>query len=194
MKRRLDLGASLVAGAPVLLLDEPTTGLDPRARLDLWAYLRELVQEGTSVLLTTQYLEEADQMADEIVVIDRGTVIASGTPTELKQRVGGEVVEATFTTPEDTRRAAELLGPVGADVPHTDLETNVVSVSVHHGAVSLIDAAKRLDEAGLEVVDLALRRPSLDDAFLALTGHATAQGGPAASGGAEPVITEGARS
>jgi ABC-2 type transport system ATP-binding protein len=180
MKRRLDLGASLVANPPVLLLDEPTTGLDPRGRIELWAYLRQLVDEGTSLLLTTQYLEEADQMADEIVVIDHGVVIASGTSTELKQRVGGEVLEVTLLDTADIARAADALAPLGTDAPHTDEETKAVSVAVNGGAERLIEAAKRLDEATVGVADLALRRPSLDDAFLALTGHAAEE--PATDG------------
>jgi ABC-2 type transport system ATP-binding protein len=171
MKRRLDLGAALVSSPPVLVLDEPTTGLDPRARIDLWDYLRDLIGEGRSLLLTTQYLEEADQMADEIVVIDHGRVIAGGTPSELKARVGGEVVELTVEDAVDLERAAAVLAPVGADAPHTEAETATITLTVHGGASSLIDAAKRLDDSGIRVADLGLRRPSLDDVFLALTGR-----------------------
>jgi ABC-2 type transport system ATP-binding protein len=175
MRRRLDLGASLVANPPVLLLDEPTTGLDPRGRLELWAYLRELVKEGTSVLLTTQYLEEADQMAQQVVVIDHGGVIAEGTPVELKERLGGAVLAVTVL--DDTRLDAALtaLEGVGTDSPQVDRTLGTITIPVKAGADSLMDGARRLDDAGIQVVDLAIRRPSLDDVFLSLTGHTTDQ-------------------
>ena len=173
MQRRLDLAASLVGQPQVLFLDEPTTGLDPRSRLGMWDIIRSLVAAGTTTLLTTQYLDEADELADEIVVIDRGLVIASGTAEELKGRVGGDVVE--FTVP-DRRRVADAvaaIAQVGNGEPHVDTETGVVSLGVGGGGSdALIQAVRGLDGAGVETRGLALRRPSLDDVFLALTGHA----------------------
>jgi len=173
MQRRLDLAASLVGQPQVLFLDEPTTGLDPRSRLGMWDIIRSLVAGGTTTLLTTQYLDEADELADEIVVIDRGLVIASGTAEELKGRVGGDVVE--FTVP-DRRRVADAvaaIAQVGRGEPHFDTETGVVSVGVGGGgSEALIQVVRGLDGAGVETHGLALRRPSLDDVFLALTGHA----------------------
>ena len=173
MRRRLDLGASLVARPPVLLLDEPTTGLDPRGRIELWAYLRELIREGTSLLLTTQYLEEADQMASEIVVIDHGAVIAKGTPVELKARLGGDVIDVTVADRANLNAALHALEGLGQEAPQVDDSLGRITLPVRSGAEDLIDAVKRLDEAGIELADLSLRRPSLDDVFLALTGHAT---------------------
>jgi ABC-2 type transport system ATP-binding protein len=175
MRRRLDLGASLVANPPVLLLDEPTTGLDPRGRLELWAYLRELVKEGTSVLLTTQYLEEADQMAQQVVVIDHGGVIAEGTPVELKERLGGAVLAVTVVDDTQLDAALKALEGVGSDSPQIDRTLGTITFPVKAGPASLMDGAKRLDDAGIQVVDLAIRRPSLDDVFLSLTGHTADQ-------------------
>jgi ABC-2 type transport system ATP-binding protein len=172
MRRRIDLGAGLVAHPRVLLLDEPTTGLDPANRMDLWAYLRELVNEGATILLTTQYLEEADQLASEVVVIDHGDIIASGTPTELKQRLAGDVLDITVDDRE-LDRVSTLLADVGSEPPSIDRGTRRVSVAVGGGATSLVDAVRRLDEQQIRVVDITLRRPSLDDVFLALTGHTT---------------------
>ena len=171
MQRRLDLAASLVGKPRVLFLDEPTTGLDPRSRLGMWDIIRSLVADGTTILLTTQYLDEADELADEIVVIDHGLVIAAGTAEELKGRAGGDVVE--FTVPdrsriEDAVKAVSALGD-----PHSDLETGVVNVPVGgRGSDALVDAVRALDGAGVATRGLALRRPSLDDVFLTLTGHA----------------------
>ncbi|HEY2489566.1 MAG TPA: ATP-binding cassette domain-containing protein [Streptosporangiaceae bacterium] len=173
MQRRLDLAASLVGDPRVLFLDEPTTGLDPRSRLAMWDTIRSLAARGTTLLLTTQYLDEADELADEIVVIDHGQVIAAGTSEELKGRVGGDVVE--FTVPDRSRLADAVaaITPVGEGEPHVDKETGVVSEGVgSRGSDALIDAVRRLDGAGVEIRGLALRRPSLDDVFLALTGHA----------------------
>jgi ABC-2 type transport system ATP-binding protein len=176
MRRRLDLGASLVANPPVLLLDEPTTGLDPRGRLELWAYLRELIKEGTSVLLTTQYLEEADQMAQQVVVIDHGGVIAEGTPVELKERLGGAVLAVSVVDDTQLDAALTALDGVGTgDAPQVDRTLGTIAFPVKAGADSLLDGAKRLDAAGIKVVDLAIRRPSLDDVFLSLTGHTAAE-------------------
>jgi ABC-2 type transport system ATP-binding protein len=173
MQRRLDLAASLVGQPRVLFLDEPTTGLDPRSRLGMWDIIRSLAAGGTTLLLTTQYLDEADELADEIVVIDHGLVIAAGTAEELKGRVGGDVVE--FTVP-DRRRSADAVAAVvkiGEGEPHADQETGVIYVGVGgRGSDALIEAVRSLDTAGIETHDLRLRRPSLDDVFLALTGHA----------------------
>jgi ABC-2 type transport system ATP-binding protein len=173
MQRRLDLAASLVGHPQVLFLDEPTTGLDPRSRLGMWDIIRSLVARGTTLLLTTQYLDEADELADEIVVIDHGQVIAAGTAEELKGRVGGDVLE--FTVPDRARLddAAAAIATIGEGEPHVDKETGVISVGVGgQGSDALIDAVRGLDAAGVQTHGLALRRPSLDDVFLALTGHA----------------------
>src|SRR5437868_5722426 len=173
MQRRLDLAASLTGQPKVLFLDEPTTGLDPRSRLAMWDTIRSLAAGGTTLLLTTQYLDEADELADEIVVIDHGVVIAAGTAEELKSRVGGDVLE--FTVPDRSRLgdAVVAITTVGEGEPHVDKETGVVSEGVgSRGSDALIEAVRRLDSAGLEIRGLALRRPSLDDVFLALTGHA----------------------
>jgi len=173
MQRRLDLAASLVGHPQVLFLDEPTTGLDPRSRLGMWDIIRSLVARGTTLLLTTQYLDEADELADEIVVIDHGQVIAAGTAEELKGRVGGDVLE--FTVPDRNRLddAAAAIATIGEGEPHVDKETGVISVGVGgQGSDALIDAVRGLDAAGVQTHGLALRRPSLDDVFLALTGHA----------------------
>jgi ABC-2 type transport system ATP-binding protein len=173
MQRRLDLAASLVGQPKVLFLDEPTTGLDPRSRLGMWEIIRSLVADGTTLLLTTQYLDEADELANEIVVIDHGLVIAAGTSEELKGRVGGDVIE--FTVPDRGRigDAVAAIGAIGEGDPHADKETGVVSIGVGgRGSDALIDAVRSLDAVGVEVHGLALRRPSLDDVFLALTGHA----------------------
>jgi ABC-2 type transport system ATP-binding protein len=173
MQRRLDLAASLVGQPQVLFLDEPTSGLDPRSRLGMWDIIRSLVAGGTTLLLTTQYLDEADELADEIVVIDHGLVIAAGTAEELKGRVGGDVLE--FTVPDRTRvgDAVAAIKQVGDGEPHVDEETGVINVGVgSRGSEALIDAVRGLDGAGVQTRGLALRRPSLDDVFLALTGHA----------------------
>jgi ABC-2 type transport system ATP-binding protein len=176
MRRRIDLGAGLVARPRVLLLDEPTTGLDPANRMDLWAYLRDLVNDGATILLTTQYLEEADQLASEVVVIDHGEIIASGTPTELKQRLAGDVLDVTVED-EELDRVSALLGGVGSEPPTIDRGTRRVSMPVGSGAASLVDAVRRLDEQQIRVVDITVRRPSLDDVFFALTGHTTTSNG-----------------
>jgi ABC-2 type transport system ATP-binding protein len=183
MQRRLDLAASLVGHPKVLFLDEPTTGLDPRSRLGMWAIIRSLVAGGTTLLLTTQYLDEADELADEIVVIDHGLVIAAGTAEQLKDRVGGDVLE--FTVPDRTRLtdAATAIAKIGESEPHVDEETGVISVGVGgRGSEALIEAVRGLDGAGVETRGLALRRPSLDDVFLALTGHAAEENGQADGG------------
>ncbi len=172
MRRRLDLAASLVGRPQFLYLDEPTTGLDPRSRLDLWDMIRTLVAEGTTVLLTTQYLDEADRLADEIVVVDRGRVIAAGTPQQLKARVGRQVLEASPADPAHLPATEHILAAFadGDDGAHTDGQ--VVTVTVRDRA-ALGGAIRRLDEEGIAVDDLSLRRPSLDEVFLAITGRPT---------------------
>jgi ABC-2 type transport system ATP-binding protein len=170
MRRRLDLAAALVANPPVLFLDEPTTGLDPRSRLQLWETIEGLVAEGTTVLLTTQNLDEADRLAGEIAVIDQGRVIAGGTPDELKDRVGGERLEIRLDDPARAEVATRALAPL-ADEPPT-IAGDLVTVGVRRRSGAIVEAVRRLDEAGVGVADIALRRPTLDDVFLALTGHA----------------------
>jgi oleandomycin transport system ATP-binding protein len=172
MRRRLDLGASLVGRPPFLYLDEPTTGLDPRSRLTLWDMIRNLVAQGTTVLLTTQYLDEADRLANEIVVIDHGKVIASGTPLALKTQIGDQILEARPADPSQLERAREVLVDLaGKDEPvHSDAQ--LVAIRVEDRSI-LSKAIVALEEAGIEVDDLSLRRPSLDEVFLALTGHMT---------------------
>jgi ABC-2 type transport system ATP-binding protein len=173
MTRRLDLAASLVGDPKVLFLDEPTTGLDPRSRLGMWDIIRSLVEGGSTLLLTTQYLDEADELANEIVVIDHGLVIASGTAEELKSRVGGDVLEFTVPDRSQIAEAVAAVAPVGESEPKADKETGVVSVGVGgRGSDALIEAVRGLDSVGVRTQGLALRRPSLDDVFLALTGHA----------------------
>ncbi|MEA2264468.1 MAG: type transport system ATP-binding protein [Solirubrobacteraceae bacterium] len=170
MRRRLDLGAALVARPPVLFLDEPTTGLDPRSRLSLWETIEELVAEGRTVLLTTQYLDEADRLADKIAVIDQGRVIAEGTPDELKDRVGGERLEVRLADPAEVPAAMVALAPLSDEAPSAEAAT--VKLSVRRRPGVMVEAVRRLDAAGVHGVDdLALRRPTLDDVFLALTGH-----------------------
>jgi len=178
MRRRLDLAASLVGRPAVLFLDEPTTGLDPQSRNALWEVVRDLVSDGTTILLTTQYLEEADQLADDIVVIDGGRVIARGTPAELKDSVGGEVLAMQLGDAGDVGALAAL-GPLAAEA-RVEASTIVVAVGADKGVLTA--AARRLDEAGIALVDLGTRRPSLDDVFLGLTGH-TAEGGEAGNAG-----------
>ncbi|MCO6006696.1 ATP-binding cassette domain-containing protein [Actinoallomurus purpureus] len=172
MRRRLDLAASLVARPQVIFLDEPTTGLDPRSRLGMWDVIRELVREGSTLLLTTQYLEEADALADDIAIIDRGKVIANGTADELKAQVGGERVELTVADRSELAKAAGALRRVAAAEPVVDEDSHLVTVQVTGGTRALVEVVRELDTAGVEAQDLALRRPTLDEVFLSLTGHA----------------------
>jgi len=177
MRRRLDLAASLVGRPDVLFLDEPTTGLDPRSRIDVWSFIRELQEEGTTLLLTTQYLDEADQLADRIMVIDVGTVIAEGTSDELKDQIGGEVLEIHVEQPEDATRVAEALKGVGTGEAMADLETRLIRLPVgSEGPVALLESVRRLDDLQISLSDIALHTPTLDDVFLSLTGHAAADG------------------
>jgi ABC-2 type transport system ATP-binding protein len=171
MRRRLDLAASLVGRPAILFLDEPTTGLDPASRLGLWEVIGSLVAGGTTILLTTQYLEEADRLADRIAVIDGGLLIAEGTAAELKDRLGEDVVDLRVADPARTGKALELLRPLAATDPRVDLDGGRISLPVHHGAGTLAEVVRRIDGAGIEVAELSLHRPSLDDVFLALTGR-----------------------
>jgi ABC-2 type transport system ATP-binding protein len=185
MLRRLDLAASLIGRPRVLFLDEPTSGLDPRSRLGMWAIIRELVALGTTLLLTTQYLDEADELADEIVVIDRGRVIASGTSESLKDRIGGDVVEFSVTDRTKLQAAIDAVAALGKSAPSVDAEAG--RVQVHAGGTGsevLVGTVRGLDAAGVTTAGLTLRRPSLDDVFMLLTGHAAEEaGGPESTGG-----------
>jgi len=172
MRRRLDVAASVVTQPAVLFLDEPTTGLDPRGRLELWQLLGELTAQGAGLLLTTQYMEEADRLADDVVVIDHGRVVAAGTPGELKARVGGDRLEIQALPGDDPGRLARVLAPVGSGPPAVDAAAGRVVLAVGDGPAILADVAARLAAAGLKIADLALRRPTLDDVFLALTSQA----------------------
>ena len=170
MRRRLDLAAALVAKPPVLFLDEPTTGLDPRSRLSLWEVIEDLVAEGTTVLLTTQYLDEADRLANTIAVIDHGRLIAEGSSDELKDRLGGERLEVRVENESDTEVAVQALAPMSDEPPA--VEDGLVKLSVRGRRGTIAEAVRRLSDVGVGVDDLSLRRPTLDDVFLALTGHA----------------------
>jgi ABC-2 type transport system ATP-binding protein len=171
MRRRLDLAVSLVGRPQVLFLDEPSSGLDPRGRHQLWQTIRGLVQDGTTVLLTTQYLEEADQLADGIVVIDRGRIIAQGASSDLKSQVGGDRLQLRVATPATAGQAADAVAGLGDGPPQVDVEAAEVTLPVSDGVAVLPEVVRRLDAAGLALSGLALRRPTLDDVFLALTGR-----------------------
>ena len=169
MRRRLDLAAALVANPPILFLDEPTTGLDPQSRQDLWGIIERLVEGGTTVLLTTQYLDEADRLARQLVVLDHGKIIAEGTSAELKAQMGTTVLALTFGSTD----AALQAGPLVKDLSHlpANLEGSVLEMTVDNGPAITAEALRRIDAAGIELSGLALREPSLDDVFLTLTGH-----------------------
>ncbi|KOU35887.1 ATP-binding cassette domain-containing protein [Streptomyces sp. WM6378] len=171
MRRRLDLAVCLVTRPSVLFLDEPTTGLDPVSRMALWNAVRELVADGVTVLLTTQYLDEADALADRIAVVDTGRVIAEGTPDELKRKVGDERLEVEVARPDEVSAAVTALRRISADEPSVDPERRLVSVSLGDGMTGIANAATALRQEGVEVVDFALRRPTLDDVFVTLTGQ-----------------------
>ena len=170
MRRRLDLAASLIVKPKVLFLDEPTTGLDPRGRIDMWGVIKELVNDGTTLILTTQYLEEADNLADEIAVIDTGKVIARGTADELKRRIGGEHLEVVVQK-SDVSKALEIIEKISGHKPDFDDGLNSISAPVQTGTSALVEVINALSSVGINPLDVALKRPSLDDVFLALTGH-----------------------
>ena len=175
MRRRLDLAGALVADPPVLFLDEPTTGLDPRGRIEMWDVIQTLVSRGTTLLLTTQYLEEADLLADVIVVIDHGRIIAKGTSDDLKREVGGERLEITVADGSRLAQARDLLEPLGAGRATLDAQRRTLLMPVSGGVADLTEALRRLDEADVLLDDVGLRRPTLDDVFLSLTGHDTVE-------------------
>lgn len=176
MRRRLDLACALVAEPPVLFLDEPTTGLDPRSRIELWGVIRELVARGATLLLTTQYLEEADQLADEILVIDHGRELARGTALQLKAQVGGERIELTLEADDHVDAARQVLAGVAVGEVEIDLATRTLLAPVHGGAATLTVALNELATREVAIVDVGLRRPTLDDVFLTLTGRVAEPG------------------
>jgi len=173
MRRRLDLAASLIGRPNVLFLDEPTTGLDPRSRQGMWEVIEDLISEGTTVLLTTQYLEEADQLANRIVVLDHGNVIAKGTSNELKSQVGGDRIEIVVESVGDVANAAALIQEFGSAPAITEDLTKTILLPVAGGSTAIVNIVRKLDENKISIADIALRRPTLDDVFLSLTGHAT---------------------
>ncbi len=171
MRRRLDLGASLIGNPSVLFLDEPTTGLDPRARRDLWEFIEQLVDGGTTLLLTTQYLEEADRLADRIGVIDQGRLIAEGTSDELKSRIGGDVLELQLSDASRLAAATDALGGVGCADSTIDEERATIRLPVDSGVGAVTEAVRRMDSAGIDLNDITIVRPTLDDVFITLTGE-----------------------
>ncbi|GAA1629553.1 daunorubicin resistance protein DrrA family ABC transporter ATP-binding protein [Kribbella alba] len=185
MRRRLDLAGSLIAHPKVLFLDEPTTGLDPRSRLDLWQIIRDRVSEGVTILLTTQYLEEADELADSIAVVDHGSVIARGTADELKAKVGGERIEVVVHEADETYRALELLTAAlqitDPESTSLDKHSKRITMPAPGGSSALVEVIRTLDGAGIRIADIGLRRPTLDDVFLSLTGHGAEEAASAAA-------------
>jgi ABC-2 type transport system ATP-binding protein len=191
MRRRLDIAASLINRPRILFLDEPTTGLDPRSRLAMWEFIAELADGGTTILLTTQYLEEADRLADRMVVIDRGRVIARGTGDDLKAQVGGQRLEFTLARAVDLAEVSQRLRPLAFEDARTDEQTRRLSLPVRGGTEVLAEALRLLEGSGIEVLDVGLRRPDLDDVFLTLTGHAAEEAETADDSEAEPVAAGG---
>ena len=175
MRRRLDLASALIGRPKLLILDEPTTGLDPRSRLGMWDVIRGLVREGVTLLLTTQYLEEADELADSIAVVDHGKIIARGTADELKAQVGGERIEVIIRDRTAIETARGILARACAEEPTLDEHTRKLTVPAHGGSQTLVQIVRDLDGVGIHIDDIALRRPTLDDVFLALTGHRTVE-------------------
>lgn len=175
MRRRLDLAASMVARPQILFLDEPTTGLDARARIAMWATIRQLVSDGTTLLLTTQYLEEADELADSIVVIDHGQVIAEGTADQLKANMAADFIDITVANPLETAQASELLGRLSTESPQTDDLRGHVVLAVENGAGRIAEVVRLLDSEDIHIAELNLRRPTLNDVFLSITGEAIAE-------------------
>ncbi len=186
MRRRLDIAASLIARPRVLFLDEPTTGLDPRSRLGMWEFIEGLVDDGTTILLTTQYLDEADRLADSIVVIDHGKVIARGNADQLKAQVGGERLEVVVADESQLATVREQLAPLGLESPVVDEQARRVTVPVTGGADVLMEALRRLSAVEVTLLDVGLRRPDLDDVFLTLTGHAAEEPGSADEPATQP--------
>ncbi|WP_371479784.1 ATP-binding cassette domain-containing protein [Kitasatospora sp. NBC_00315] len=191
MRRRLDLAAALVVRPPVMFLDEPTTGLDPRNRLALWEVIETLVEQGTTLLLTTQYLEEADRLAHDIAVVDHGKVIARGTADQLKAQIGGERVEVVVHDRTLVGQALEALAPYAKGEPAVEKNTRRITVPVSGGAKVLADVIRELDARSIEIDDIGLRRPTLDDVFLSLTGHATSAEDQENGGDAGPAKRHG---
>jgi ABC-2 type transport system ATP-binding protein len=192
MRRRLDLASALIGRPRLLFLDEPTTGLDPRSRLGMWEVIRDLVRTGSTLLLTTQYLEEADALADEIAVVDAGRIIARGTADELKSQVGGERVEVVLRKPGDLENARDVLSRFCGGEITVDEHARKLTAPTSGGTESLVGVLRALDDAGIPLDDVGLRRPTLDDVFLTLTGHSTEDGGPPADED-EPVAATAGR-
>ncbi len=173
MRRRLDLAACLINRPKILFLDEPTTGLDPQSRMSLWNTIKELKAQGTTVLLTTQYLEEADYLAETILVIDHGHVIAGGTSSELKSQFGGDVLELHVSNVEDVLTARDIISTLGSSIPEVNYQTGQIMMPIVGGNKALVNAIRQLDAAGIEIADVVLRKPTLDEVFLKLTGSHT---------------------
>ncbi|MFZ0250139.1 MAG: ATP-binding cassette domain-containing protein [Acidimicrobiales bacterium] len=186
MRRRLDLAASLIGRPPILLLDEPTTGLDPRTRNDLWSFIEDLVDEGSTVLLTTQYMEEAEYLADQIVLLDTGRVVARGTADQLKDRIGGDMLEVQIADGADLERSVRLVETFGDGEVQVDRDLKKIGVRVNGRVDALLRAGRELEDNGVALDDLRIRRPSLDDVFLSFTGPPTTGATTAAAGSSVP--------